>query len=282
MSLDEMIYAVTSSAIENAGLTIDDIGGVCMAASDLNDGRAISTMTLTGSTGSFHKTEMRVCNESLAALWLGAAEVGSGAADALIVCSWSKFSDVPDPRAIPALAMEPAMTRALGYHPDAVLRLRESAETGTITVTGDRPLDPQDASVALIITRDDPAKPSAVNLIGTGASMGPYMRPGEPVLAPAATAAAAALRRGGKSASELTSVYVAGMHRITDDALAAAVGVPVSKIIRQTPAWGDLGYAAGLLSVGAALTAGVHGLVLVVSAGGLGYENAHSILLESE
>src|SRR5712671_8216374 len=84
MALDEMIYTATSHALADAGLSIDDISGSFMAASDLYDGRAISTMTLTGSTGSFHKNEMRVCNDSLAALMLAAAEIAAGAAEAVI------------------------------------------------------------------------------------------------------------------------------------------------------------------------------------------------------
>ena len=281
-SLDELIYAVTSTALTNGQMTIDDVEGVCMASSDLNDGRAISTMTLTGSTGSFHKTEMRVCNDGLAALLLAAAEVASGAADGLIVCAWTKFSDVPDPEAITPLSLEPAFNRPLHYHPGAVLKLRESFETRSITVTDDIPITPHDVAVAHVIVREGHPKAGNIAFTGFGSAMGPYLRPGEPVLKPIVTAATFALKMGGRTAADLVKVYVAGMHRVVDAKIAEALGVLESTIVRQRPRWADLGYAAGLNSLSNALQDGVTGPTLIVSAGGLGLENANAVLMETK
>lgn len=281
VSLDELIYSVTAAALQNAGLTIDDIDGVSMAASDLNDGRAISTMTLTGSTGSFHRSEMRVCNESLAALWLGAAEIGSGAAKAIMVCTWSKLSDTQDPLSIDALSMEPVMNRALNYHPDAVLSLRRSFELGEIVPTVPTARYPMDTASAMIIVAggDDRSRP--VRVTGSGSAMGPYLRPGEPVLQPVAKAAEAALRSSRLTATDLGAVRVVGMSRVSSAEFAAALGVAESVIIRQAPVGIDLGYAGGLTAVTDALVGGVDRPTLFVSAGGLGLENAHAIVLEA-
>lgn len=279
MALDEMIYNVTSRALQNAGLDISDISGACMAASDLNDGRAISTMTLTGSTGSFHKSEMRVCNDSLAAIQLGWAEVASGSADALMVCSWSKFSDARS-EAIRPLAMEPALHRALGYSPDAVLALRRSAEQGRPTTTATLERTDADAAGAMILVGTGHRSSSSTKLLGFGASMGRYLTPGEPVLQPVQRAFADACDRAGVAPGDLASVVVAGMPAIDDVTFADAFGVDEVKIERPANRYADLGYAAGITGVLKTLDCRKAGLSLVVSGGGLGYENAHAVVVE--
>jgi acetyl-CoA acetyltransferase len=282
-ALDELIYLSTSAALQTAGMTIREIDGVSMASSDLNDGRAISTMTLTGSTGSFHKSELRVCNDGLAAVWTGAAEVGSGAASTLMVCAWSKLSDVVDPAAIPALAMEPTLHRALGYHPDAVLRLRESYETKAIVATTGMPkLEPLDTAAAIIITKPDHPNAGKYLLSGFGASTGAYLRPGEPVLMPAAAAAAAALKSAGLTAKDVVRVYIGGLHRISDGQISGALGIPVEAIARESVRAADLGYAAGLVALINALNRSIEGPTLVVSAAGLGMESANAVVLEKK
>jgi hypothetical protein len=282
-ALDELIYLSTSTALKNAGLTIHQIDGVSMASSDLNDGRAISTMTLTGSTGSFHKSEMRVCNDGLAAAWMGAAEVGSGAAETLMVCAWNKLSDVVDPAAISALAMEPTMHRALGYHPDAVLSLRRSWEIKSPVITPGTPrLIPHDTAATMVIARADHPCTGEYVITGFGSSTGPYLRPGEPVLAPTQRAAAAALKSAGLKASSVVRVHVGGLHRIDSADLSVALGMPLEAFVRQRPQSADLGYAAGLVALTNALNAVVEGPTLVISAAGLGMENAHALILEKK
>jgi hypothetical protein len=282
-ALDELIYLSTSAALKNAGLTIHQIDGVSMASSDLNDGRAISTMTLTGSTGSFHKSEMRVCNDGLAAAWMGAAEVGSGAAETLMVCAWNKLSDVVDPAAIPALAMEPTMHRALGYHPDAVLSLRRSWETKSPVMTSGTPrLAPHDTAAAVIIASPDHPCAGEYMFTGFGSSTGPYLRPGEPVLAPTQRAVAAALKSSGLNASKVVRVHVGGLHRIDSADLSVALGISLEAFVRQRPQSADLGYAAGLVALTNALDATVEGPTLVISAAGLGMESAHALVLEKK
>jgi hypothetical protein len=281
LALDEMIYTVTSGALKDAGLDVRALDGVCMAASDLNDGRAISTMTLTGSTGSFGIPEMRLCNDSLSAILLGVAELGCGSAEVMMVCSWSKLSDVT-PESIRPLAIEPVFHRGLGFHPDAVLGLAMSHEAGVGTLTTGRPLTPQDAAVAFVMTaapHESTDRP-AVSVLGVGGSMGDYLRPRGAVLTPLREAALDAMKGLPVTADDLVSVVVAGFHHVEDAAIAEAVGVDSDRIVRQPDRWGDLGYAAGMLGVSQLADRGETGVSLVVSAGGLMVENAFATVVE--
>jgi hypothetical protein len=279
MALDEMIYTATSHALADAGLSIDDISGSFMAASDLYDGRAISTMTLTGSTGSFHKNEMRVCNDSLAALMLAAAEIAAGAAEAVIVCTWSKLSDAHRDSILP-LALEPVYTRGLKFHPGAVLSLRTSSETGQLTIVEPTRIEPSDVAAALIVTASVSAYCVRGSLIGLGAATGRYLHPGGLVLAPVSQAASSALRAAGRSAAEVNRFHIAGLHQISDAEIAGAVGVPENRAVRPEWRWADQGYAAGLQAVHDALVSEDPGLALVVSGGGLGLEAAYAAVVE--
>lgn len=283
LSLDEMIYSVTSGALEESGLGISDVHGSVMAASDLYDGRAISTMTLTGSTGSFHKSEMRVCNDSLAALMLAAAEVGSGEADAVIVGTWSKLSDASRDAIVP-LAIEPVFGRGLGYHPDAVVALRESGETGQATCVAGSEVAGVDVATAMVLTRGGQAAAAAINQRGRirsfGASTGSYLVPRHPLLEPLAQSASRALAAAAIGIEDVSAVWVAGLVGVPALRVAAVLGVDPDRVRRAADMRADLGYAAGLTALHAALQAGKQGPVMVVSGGGIGLENTFATVVD--
>lgn len=279
LPLEEMIYRVTSQALANAGMDVTDVDGACMAASDLHDGRAISTMTLTGSTGSFHKTEMRMCNDSLSAAIFAAAEINAGAAEALIVCSWTKFSDV-DAEHIRPLAIEPVFHRALGFHPGVITRLWESKDHATPTRTGSSSITTGDVAVATVVTAA--AHPAAASsaLTGFGASMGSYLIPSNSLLQPLREAADRACENAGTSLSSIERVVVAGMQDIDEITLAEALQVSVDRLRRQGDGRMDLGYAAGLTALIEEVARDSSGSVLVLSAGGIGLQNTYGVVLE--
>jgi hypothetical protein len=278
LALDEMIYSVTSGALADAGLAVGDLDGVCMAASDLNDGRAISTMTLTGSTGSFRKPEMRLCNDSLSALLLGLAEIRCGAAEAMMVCSWNKLSDAT-PEAIRHLALEPVFARDLGYHPEAILGLIRSAASSAATITAGSDLVPHDTAVAFVVTGSPPThRDRHTSVLGVGGSMAGYLRTRDSIMEPVVAATKDAMRGLDHSVEDVDAVVVSGLHQVADDAVAEALGVDLDRIVRQSDRWADLGYAAGMSGVEQASRFG--GLSLVVSAGGIGLENAFAALVE--
>ena len=279
LSLDEMIYSVTSGALADSGLRISDIHGSVMAASDLYDGRAISTMTLTGSTGSFRKSEMRVCNDSLAALMLAAAEVESGDADAVIVGTWSKLSDASRESIVP-LAIEPVFGRGLGYHPGAVSALRESGEVGRATVVTGTAVAGMDVATAMVLTRGGGATAPRGRIRSFGASTGSYLVPRHPLLEPLSQSARRALRASGIEIEDVSAVWVAGLIGVPAAQVAAALGVGLDRVRRGADVQADLGYAAGLTVLHAALQAGREGPVLVVSGGGIGLENTFATVVD--
>jgi hypothetical protein len=279
LSLDEMIYSVTSGALEDSGLSMSDIHGSFMAASDLYDGRAISTMTLTGSTGSFRKSEMRVCNDSLAALMLAAAEVASGEADAVIVCSWSKLSDASR-NSIVGLAIEPAFGRGLGYHPEAVVALRESFESRTTTLVEPALVTGMDVASAMVLTRPGRTSRDLGRILSFGAATGSYLVPRHPLLEPLGLSSKRALSVAEVDVNALTSVWVAGLIGISNSRVADAIGVDESLVRRAVDPQADLGYAAGLTALHHALAAD-QGPALIVAGGGIGQENTFATVVEA-
>jgi hypothetical protein len=197
-----------------------------------------------------------------------------------MVCAWSKLSDVVNPTAIPVLAMEPTMHRALGYHPDAVLNLRESQSTHSLVFTTGVPaLEPRDTAAAVVMTRPDHPTAGRYQIIGFGSSTGPYLKPGEPVLAPTQRAVAAALKSAGIPVSDICRVHIGGLHRINSEEIASALGIGAGTIVREVPQAADLGYAAGLVAMVNALNDDAEGPKLILSAAGLGMESANAVVL---
>lgn len=279
LPLEEMIYMVTSQALADADMDIQDVDGACMAASDLHDGRAISTMTLTGSTGSFRKTEMRMCNDSLAAATFAAAEIHSGAAEALIVCSWTKFSDADADRIWP-LAMEPVYHGGLHFHPAAIDGLRRSRDEGRPTTTVTSSASAGDVAVAAVVTAPGHPAPSSCMLTGFGASMGSYLVPNNPWLQSLHEAVDRACENASVSLSSVDRIVFAGMQDASEATLASSLQVPVERLTRQGAGCMDLGYAAGLTAVVEELEGESTGRILIASAGGIGLQNTYAVVLE--
>lgn len=277
--LDELIYEATSAAIADAGLTIGDIDGVCMAASDVLDGRGISTMTLTGSTGSFRKTELRVCDDALAAVRVAAAEIASGAERTLMVCAWSKLSDA-QPSAMAPLTLEPVFHRDLIADPVVVRQLRESEALGHITVTRPSETWPADTAVAMVLTADREATSGKPALVGFGASMGPYLRPGEDLTAPLADAVQRACDMAGCDRSELRQVYIVGVEALGHERVRAALALVEQPIVDLEWQGADVGYAAGLLALCAAARSAPPGRSLAASVSGVGMQSANAVIME--
>ena len=176
MPLDELIFEVTTAALLDAQMALADIDAVYMATSDVFDGRAISTMTLTASTGSFGKHEMRVCDDGLGALALAVDGLRSGSCDAALVTAWSKLSeanlDLIDP-----LAIEPAFHRPLGLRSSVVAALQRSSWKGQLTSVTRSTNAGGDAAVSLVLVPPDSRANRRGRLLGAGWSAGPYLRP---------------------------------------------------------------------------------------------------------
>jgi hypothetical protein len=150
-----------------------------------------------------------------------------------------------------------------------------------VTVLEPHEPTPSDAAVAIVIARADHDKAGSSALVGFGSSTGAYLRPGEPVLAPVVAAGQRACDSAGVTFPGLASIVVGGLDVVHNEELASAFGVQEANIDRADQRTLDLGYAGGLLALERTLAAGESGRHLVVSAGGIGLDNAHAVVVES-
>ena len=88
-SLEEIIYDIAQAALADAGLTIADIDGIVVGSNDQFDGRAISVMMASGSTGGVDRDILSTPSSSEHAFVLGALRVASGQFRTQLVVSWS-------------------------------------------------------------------------------------------------------------------------------------------------------------------------------------------------
>jgi acetyl-CoA C-acetyltransferase len=111
-SLEELIYRVAQSALADAGLTIEDIDGIVVAANDQLDGRAISMMAASGSVGGVDRDIMSTPSSAEHAFVLGALRVATGQFRTQLVVAWSPTEASPL-REVERLAADPYFNRQL-------------------------------------------------------------------------------------------------------------------------------------------------------------------------
>lgn len=97
-SLEEILYEVSQAALADAGLTIEDIDGIVVAANDQLDGRAISVMAASGSVGGVDRDILSTPSAGEHAFVLGMLRVASGQYRTQLVVSWSPtdVGSIPD------------------------------------------------------------------------------------------------------------------------------------------------------------------------------------------
>lgn len=122
-SLVEMVFEAATRALHDAGIARDEIDHVTLAASDLLDGRAISSMVTAAAAGAYLRDEIKIAEDSGAALALEVLRIASGAFDMGLLVSWSKSSEAPLARVM-NLAWEPFFHRPLGLDDLGVLALQ--------------------------------------------------------------------------------------------------------------------------------------------------------------
>jgi len=88
-SLEEALYAVTRSALRDAGLSIDDIDGIVVAGNDQLDGRAITVMAASGSVGGVGRDILSTPSAAEHAFVLATLRILSGQFRTQLVVSWS-------------------------------------------------------------------------------------------------------------------------------------------------------------------------------------------------
>ncbi|MCE9659053.1 MAG: thiolase family protein [Burkholderiales bacterium] len=115
LRLEEMAYATARAALDDAGISRDEIDHVTLAASDEIDARGITSMLLAAPSGAYLKDEMRVTDSGLAGLHLGAMRAGSGDLQLGLVVSWNQSSIGPL-EDIARMRGEPFFLRPIGLN----------------------------------------------------------------------------------------------------------------------------------------------------------------------
>jgi hypothetical protein len=116
LNLTELVFEASAAALADAGLRRADIDGVCLAASDQLDGRAISSMQLAGPAGGFLKDEIKVGDDGALAFATAVLRIEAGADRRVLAVSWTKESESSLAMALGVNA-EPVYTRPAGLHP---------------------------------------------------------------------------------------------------------------------------------------------------------------------
>ena len=109
----EMAYQVTREALEDAGLTIEDIDNTVTVCNDFWDGRTISCMTITEATGSHRVPTTNVEGDGTYGALMGAMRILSGLHKMTLVVAQSKISE-GIPAVITNAMFDPVYERVLG------------------------------------------------------------------------------------------------------------------------------------------------------------------------
>jgi acetyl-CoA C-acetyltransferase len=109
----ELAYQVTREALDDAGLTIDDIDNTITVCNDFWDGRTISCMAITEATGSHRVPTTNVEGDGTYGALMGAMRILSGLHKLTLVVAQSKMSE-GIPAIISNAMFDPVYERALG------------------------------------------------------------------------------------------------------------------------------------------------------------------------
>jgi len=112
MSLEEALHSVTTAALRDAGVSIEDIDGVVVASCDQLDGRAIAIMAASGSVGGVGRDILSTPSSAEHAFVLGALRVKSGGYRTQLIVSWSPL-EVDSVSETQRLGADPYFHRAL-------------------------------------------------------------------------------------------------------------------------------------------------------------------------
>ena len=112
-TLEELIFEAASSVLADAGLAWREVDGVVIAASDLVDGRVISSMVTAPPAGGYMKDLLAVASSAEHAFVLAYLRLAAGLGDTALVAGWSKCSEAPIPQ-VERLSLDPFYRRHVG------------------------------------------------------------------------------------------------------------------------------------------------------------------------
>lgn len=129
----DLVYEVTTRAMEDAGYTLGDIGDVITVSNDFWDGRTISCMAVQEAAGAHDKNVSTVEGDGTLGALYGLMRVLGGSGTTLIVAH-SKGSE-GDPRVITNAMFDPVYHRSLGLDAVSSSALQASAYMSRYGVT---------------------------------------------------------------------------------------------------------------------------------------------------
>jgi acetyl-CoA acetyltransferase len=109
----DLIYDATMAALEDAGMTIDQIDNVVTVSNDFFDGRTISSMAIQDACGSFDKNVSTVEGDGTFGAFYGLMRILAGSFGTTLVCAHHKGSESEMPLITNAM-FDPIYERALG------------------------------------------------------------------------------------------------------------------------------------------------------------------------
>lgn len=137
MSLEELVFRAAAEALDDGGISRDEVDSLSLAASDQLDGRAISSMLLAAPAGGYLVDEIRCTEDGALALGMAAQRIRSEVSDWALAVSWTKSTESPILAALGVNA-EPLFTRPAGLHPLAMEALEVQRFLHDAGVAADR------------------------------------------------------------------------------------------------------------------------------------------------
>jgi acetyl-CoA C-acetyltransferase len=113
----ELVFEATSLALEDAGISIDDVDNIVSISSDFWDGRTISSMAICDASGAYGKDISTVEGDGTFGALYGLMRILSGAFGVTVVCAHHKGTE-SSMNGITNCAFDPLVERPLGI--DAV------------------------------------------------------------------------------------------------------------------------------------------------------------------
>lgn len=126
MSLEEMIFACSSTVLKKAGLDHSTLEGVVMSGQDQIDGRVISCMPSAGPAGGVGRDVTMIASSGDHALVYGWMRLLSGQGSNVLVIGWSKPSESVSLAHSQSVSAEPFVLRAVGMNDTIAASLQAS------------------------------------------------------------------------------------------------------------------------------------------------------------
>lgn len=112
-SLEELVHLAARDALADAEIDRQDVDNVVVCASDLEDGRAISSMVAGCPAGGYRKDFIKTTDTGIHALGLAAMRMATGVFGTTLVVSWAKQSETEE-GPIRRLEADPMFRRGTG------------------------------------------------------------------------------------------------------------------------------------------------------------------------